>query len=308
MNPIKFFWSLYQPGGMFCPGVAAAVIGAGVIGAAGTAYSADQSRKASNKANDAASAAARQALLPISTGASYVNRGAGIATIDPTIRGLREQTLGNLPGYRQNLNNAYSNFSGQLGGLYGQLQGNQNALVKAAQDPLRQSQAQQAGALQMDLGQRGLSGSSFGNAALTNLNTDYGTAIGNSGANALQSSLGAQLGVAGQQFGAAQSANQGGLVLDQQQQGVAGQNLAQELSALGLTQADIGSILNAGALGASATNAYAQNIGRGVGSLGQLATGLSRYYRPNQSLGDPNNQVSSGWTSDQANYYDGGLN
>lgn len=295
MNPIKFFIQAHE---FLHPHVAAAVVGGAAIGLAGSAMSADAARSASNKANDAAERANQLALMPLSTGYSSTNRGAGTVSIDPTIRGLRDATLANLPQYRQNLGQAYGQYQDQLGGIYGQLQGNQNALVTAAQAPLMQQQAMQSGALQKDLGLRGLSGSSFGGQALTNLNTDYATAIGNTGANALNASLQAQAGIAGQQFGASQAFNQGGLQLDQAQQGVAGQDLAQELSALGLTQADIGSILGSGALAQQAQLGYANNIGRSVGSLGQLATGLSRYQSNSgvaSNATDAGGQVDSWW-------------
>lgn len=289
MNPIKLFWKFLEFPRFHV--AAAAIGGSALVGLAGSVYGADQARSAANTATDAANRANELALHPLSTGSSSINRGAGTVSIDPSIRALRDSTLANLPAYRANLGNAYTNFQGQLGGIYGQLQGNQNALVTAAQAPILQQQASQSGALQSDLGLRGLSGSSFGNQALTNLNTDYSTAAGNAGVNALQTSLGAQAGIAGQQFGASQALNQGNLQIDQQQQGVAGQDLAQELSALGLSQADVGSILQSGALAQQAQLGYANNVGRSVGSLGQLATGLSPYtkYLNSNSANNPAN-------------------
>jgi hypothetical protein len=257
-------------------GIETAAIG---LGAAGLFAGADSARRSANIAGDAASQANQLALMPRSTGLSNINPRGGTVYIDPRIRAMREQSLANIPGYQQQLSGAYGNYMGQLGGLYNQLGSNANPFLQAQTAPLMQAQAQASGNLTRDQGMRGISGSSFGDQALTNLNTDYGRAIGNAGALATQQTIGAQEGLAGQMFGAAGTnvaAQQG---LQGQYASVANQNLAQELSALGLSQADIGSILQGGQLGASAQAGYGQAIGQGLGSMGQLMYGLSPYYR-----------------------------
>jgi hypothetical protein len=286
--------SWFLPGGFFCPGVGAAVIGAGVLGAGGAIYSADQARKASNTATDAAKQANELALMPLSSGASSINRRAGTVSLDPSIRALRDSTLANIPGYRSNLNTAYGDFSGRLGSIYGGLQGNQSPFIQARVNPLLQQQAQQTGQLQTSLGMRGLSGSSFGDQALTNLNTDYGRAIGDQAALATQDTLNAQTGVAGQMFNAAGANNQQNMALDTSIQGTAGQDLAQELSALGLAPADIGAILNSGVLAGNAGQNYASNIGQSIGSMGNLFTGLSKYQYPGLRSPSTSPQYGSG--------------
>ncbi len=268
------FLSWFLPGGFFCPGVAAAVVGAGVLGAGASIYSADKAR---SSANSQADQARQLALLPRSTQyGSSVNPSAGTSIIDPSIRGMREASLSGIPGYKQQYSNAIGSLNSGLGGILGQLQSNQNPFMQARVNPLLQQQAQQQGALATSNNLRGIAGSSFGNQAMTNLNTDYGRAIGDQGALATQESLGAQTGIMGNLY----TANVGNIGqqfgMDQQYSNVADQNLAQELSALGLSQADVGSILGANSQSMAANQNYLGGLGRSLSGLGSSFAGIQQ--------------------------------
>jgi len=98
------------------------------------------------------------------TGFSSAHKGR--ITLDPSIRGIQDEILGNLRGVRgfttQNLND----FLSRSRGLRQRFEGNRGALLQARINPTLQANAQRLGGLQRNLGQRNLGGSSFGNIAL----------------------------------------------------------------------------------------------------------------------------------------------
>ena len=98
------------------------------------------------------------------TGFSSVRKGR--VRLDPSIRAIQEEVLGNLRGVRgfttQNLND----FLSQSRGLRQRFEGNRGALLQARINPTLQANARRLGALQQNIGQRRLGGSSFGNIAL----------------------------------------------------------------------------------------------------------------------------------------------
>ena len=289
------FLSWFLPGGFFCPSVAAAVIGGAALGAGAGIYGADKARSSANKQADQAK---ELALLPRSTQyGSAVNPRGGYTTIDPSIRGLRESSLSGIPGYKQQYGQAIGNLNSGLGGILGQLQGNQNPFMRARVNPLLQQQAQQQGQLQQSNVLRGLGGSSFADQSMTNQNTDYGRAIGDQGALATQESLGAQTGIMGNLY-AANAGNIGQQYgMDQQYSNVANQNLQQELSALGLSQADIGSILGANAQSMQANQQYLGAVGRGLGGLGSAIGQVNTNYGQNRWNGNYFNSSTPADTS-----------
>lgn len=131
----------------------------------------------------------------------------GVTRLDPTIRNTILETMGNTRG------------------LLGQAQGNQNAFIQARVNPLLAQVAQRRGGLERDLGRRGVSGSSFGNQALSGFDFDAQRAIGDARSQATQESLGFQSSLN-------QLLQQGGSDL-----------LNQELSALGLSNINIQNLL-----------------------------------------------------------------
>lgn len=260
--------------------MAAVAAGAAVVG---TGYSIYSGERANKQAQNQANQANQLATLPRKTNyGSSVNPGAGTSFIDPSIRALRESSLTGIPGYKAQYGAALGQLNSGLGGVLGQLQSNQNPYIQARVNPLLQQQAKDQGALQQSNVLRGISGSSFADQSMTNLNTDYGRAIGDAGALATQESLGGQTGIMGNLY----AANVGNIGqqygMDQQYANVANQNLQQELAALGLSQADIGSILGAGAQANQANQAYIGQVGSSLGALGTAFSGLrspqTQYY------------------------------
>lgn len=148
-----------------------------------------------------------------STGASSVNN--GLAIIDPSIRRLRESSL--------------SDYLKSSGELRNRFVGNQSDYVNAILNPLRESLASRRGELQRSIGMRGLSGSSFGEQSMTNLDVTGQREIRD--ANALAQAQGMDF------------LNNLDATRLQAQNTVAEQNLAQELSALGLGQAQINQLM-----------------------------------------------------------------
>lgn len=132
----------------------------------------------------------------IQTPFSKVHEGA--ARLDPTIRDTFTRGLTNLQG------------------LYDQAGGNQGAFIQARVNPLEAQIAQNRGALERSISQRGLGGSSFGNQALTSFNMDAGRALGDARALATNEAMNQQATLQQLMFG-------GGEEL-----------LKQELAALGL--------------------------------------------------------------------------
>lgn len=235
-------------GGGFLGGLGltgAQALGLGVTGL-GTIYGANRASKAASEEADIARQALAQANQPRSTQyGSSVNPAAGTSFIDPSIRAMRERSLQNIPGYQ-------SIISGQMNNVLG---GDENAFL----NPVLQNMALQRGQLSRGLTDRGLGGSSFMSQALGNFESAAAPGIAQA---KLQGQL-SKLDAAGQ--GVSQLQN-----LDNLYANVAGQNLQQELSALGLSQADIGAILGAGQQIGQAGQRVSDVYGRGLDVFGRI--------------------------------------
>ncbi len=280
--------------------VAVAVGGGALLGGL---YSANQQRSAANSANQTANTALDYSLVNRYTNNnSFVHPRTGEVNLDPSIRGLQQQSLSYIPGYQNQLQSNFGNYSQGLGGILSGLQGNQNAYIQARQAPLQQAYAQQSGALQQGNVNRGIAGSSFGNQSLTNLGTDYGTAIGNAGALGMNDSLNAQSGLYGNLYNAGTQNVSGQSALTNQYNQAGQQNLQQELASLGLSQANIQGVLGAGDLSATANQNYMTGLGGSLGALGSAFGGIANM---NQQYQNPYYQ-QYGWTNPQYNSTYGG--
>ena len=150
-----------------------------------------------------------------STGFSTVKN--GVTTIDPTIRALRESSL--------------TDYLNSTGDIRSRFLGNESAYVNSLLNPLRQSLASRRGELQRSLGLRGLGGSSFGNQSMTNLDISGQRELRDANAQAQAQNLEFLNSLDSSRLSA--------------QNNVAQQNLEQELSALGLGQAQISALMAA---------------------------------------------------------------
>ncbi len=197
----------------------------------------------------------------------------GYTSIDPNIRALREQTLQNLPGYRNTINDAYGTLGNNLFDIRNQFASNSNPYVQARVDPVLQQGAQARGNLIQGLNRRNIFGPLY-QQSLNTFESDLGRQVGDAGALATNDQLQALLGIDTTRYNAALSSVQALQGLDQAQQSVAAQNLAQELAALGLSQADTGAILGAAQLNMQQNQLNDQMLGRGLYGLGQGLAGL----------------------------------
>lgn len=261
-----------------------AVIG-GAMALGGSVYSANRSSKAAKDASNAAS---------MGTGGT-TNYGSRITpdghmrytTIDPRIRALREQSLQRLPGYRSSLTDAYSTLQPGLQEArqgfqsnYQSLMSNQNPFIQARVNPLLQRAAAQRGSLQRSMTNRGLGGSSFYSQSLGNFERDLAGAEGDQRSLATQEALTAQrqalsdmVGIDSQIYNSALSSIQALQGLDATEREVAAANLAQELSALGLSQADTSAIMQAAGLRMQSAQLQTDTIGRGLDVFGRMIGG-----------------------------------
>lgn len=250
-----------------------------IVGAAATVYSANQAKKGAASQANAANRALDASTLPRRTQyGSRVDPGAGISRIDPSIRALREQSIGNVPQYQnlirgqtQDTLGSLGQVQSQLGGLYGQY--SDQAFV----DPTKQRIAAARGQVVNNLSQRGLGGSSFYTQGLGNFETAAAPAL----LQAQQAALSGRQGLLGdiantavQQQGTASAGVAQLQNLDNLYASVAGQNLQQELSALGLSQADIAGILGAANQLGQAGALRADITGKSLDAFGQIAGGL----------------------------------
>ena len=304
-----------------------ALAGAAIIGGA-TIYSANQAKKGAQAQADAANRALDYSQAPRRTQyGSYVGPSSGLvpsviptspfaslagsggirgligrastpqsneitAFIDPSIRAMREQSLANVPSYqsilRPQLDTALQGLGqtrGRLEELYGQT--NDNAFM----DPLLQRLALARGELTRGLVNRGLGGSSFQASALGNFESAAAPGIAQARQQGLQARQGLLTDLANADVQGLSTAGAGVAQLqnlDNLYASVAGQNLNQELAALGLSQADIAGILGAanqlgqaGQLRADASGRLLYGAGQLLPLLGQMGgastpTGMSQ--------------------------------
>ncbi len=227
------------------------------------------------------------------------SRWPGAITIDPTIRDLRHESLGRMPGYRNTLGSAYQNYDSMLGGLQTQLSSNQNPYIQARVNPLLQQQAVGRQNLTNSFARRGIFGDLYTN-ALANYDTTTGRGIADQGALATRENINSQLGVSGARYSGATDYISQLRGMDTQQQAVAAADLQQELSALGLGAPDMSAVLQASGFGNQVNQQNNAMFGRALyglgGSLGQIA---------GQYQGGGGGGLSSAWGGVTPDMYSG---
>ena len=124
-----------------------------------------------------------------STGFSNVN-GTGF-TLDPSVRRLQESGITSVGAGQNQFSTAVGKFGGAMGELRSRLFGNEDPYMRARTAPTEARFAQERGALQRDLGRRGLAGSSFGQQAQTTQATEQERALADQRALATQESINA---------------------------------------------------------------------------------------------------------------------
>lgn len=165
---------------------------------------------------------------PFRTGYSSIIN--GTVSLDPTIRKIQNQALGNY-------SNLYSSLGANRNQFLKSVTGNRNAFIQARVDPLKASLGRGRAALQQGLQRRGVYGS-FANQDLANYDSQANSQLGDATAQALQDALNSQV------QGDTTYAN----AMDNQNSGIdtiAQQRLTGELQALGLSNDTISNLLGA---------------------------------------------------------------
>ena len=169
----------------------------------------------------------------------------GNVTMDPSIRAIQDQAMARNAGLYGDLNTGGAEIMNNLRGTRSRFQGNQSAYIESKLNPMRQEYAQREGALQRNIGLRGLTGSSFGQQSLDSFSTEKNRGLGDARAQAEFENLSALTGIDAQMaqtmFGkVGQQMQLNGMDLD-----TAKARLAGELQALGVGQAQINTMVNA---------------------------------------------------------------
>jgi|GEM_PF-3474988 len=166
------------------------------------------------------------------TGFSFTHKGQ--TRLDPSIRAIQDEVLGNLRDARgfttQNLND----FLSRSRGLRQRFEGNRGALLQARINPVLQANAQRLGGLQQGLGRRQLGGSSFANIALGDEASRAGRELGDATALGEMESLQALTGLDQNTINSVFQNAQIQAMLNGESMEVAQQRAMMELQALGL--------------------------------------------------------------------------
>ena len=167
-------------------------------------------------------------------GTGYSDMEYGNVTIDPSIRAIQEQNLSKNNNLYNELGTSGQNIMGNLEGLRSAYQGNMSAYNQARVNPLEQELTTQQGQLQRSIGMRGLSGSSFGDQAMTNFGIDKQRSLGDARALAATENFQALTGIDAQMADTLFKKVSQQAALTGMDAQTARDRLQQELSALGL--------------------------------------------------------------------------
>ncbi len=183
------------------------------------------------------------AFNPVNTGYSSMDR--GVVRIDPSIRAIQDKGLARIDELYGQTGAYGDELIGNTRTLRNRFLGNQSDYANAQLNPLRQQIANRRGELQRGTSIRGLTGSSFGDQAMSSFDFESQRALQDASANVemqqLQALTGIDANLAQQMFGkvSMQSA------LNGESLDVAKNRLEQELRALGLGMDQVRLMTNA---------------------------------------------------------------
>ena len=123
---------------------------------------------------------------PFFTNTGFSNISGNSIRLDPSIRRLQDEALGRNTAIYGDIGQATDRFLSNTKSLRDRFLGNQGAFMNARLNPIKQRFSMLRDQTQQGLGQRGLSGSTFMNEALTNVDTTAGRELGDAGALATQ--------------------------------------------------------------------------------------------------------------------------
>lgn len=126
---------------------------------------------------------------PLFTGTDFSSRDGGKISFDPSIRSLQESGIDSAATGQREFGQAVGRFGGELGELKSRLFTNQDPFTQARTAATEERFAGERGALQRDIGRRGLGGSSFGQQAQTTQASQQERELNNQRALATQESI-----------------------------------------------------------------------------------------------------------------------
>lgn len=174
----------------------------------------------------------------------YSSAVGGNTTIDPSVRGIQNDFLRrnmSLYGDVGGATDKYLSANQSLRDAYG---ANNGAYVQARVNPVLQRFGALQAQTQQSLGQRGLSGSSFQDQAMRNIQLDASLAEGDARALATNESFNAMRGLNSDDLGAMFQRIQGQSALNGESNQIAQQRFAQEMAGLGMSQQQIQQMIN----------------------------------------------------------------
>lgn len=171
--------------------------------------------------------------------------GSSKVRMDPSIRAIQEQVLSRNTNLYNELGESGKNILGNLQGLRGRYEGNAAAYTQARVNPLEQELTTRQGELQRNLGLRGVSGSSFGEGAQTNFAIDKERALGDARSQAEMENLQAITGIDAQMASTLFNKTSQQMQINNMDLDTAKTRLAGELQAMGASQAQINTMVQA---------------------------------------------------------------
>lgn len=133
----------------------------------------------------------KSSTSPLYKGTQYSSVNNGIVNLDPSIRTLQGQGIGSMTNGTNSLSDVTGSVGADLGSLRSRLFTNMDPYTKAMVDPIKQQAAQATGSAELNLARRGLTGSSFRDQTLENVNSDYNRQISDASATAINNSINA---------------------------------------------------------------------------------------------------------------------
>jgi hypothetical protein len=214
---------------------------------------------------------------PQRTGLGSAFNPGGTSYLAPAIQDPRAQILADMPGYKSALQAQYGLFGDRLGATRGEFIGNESPFMQAALSPLQRQGELAIGGLERSAARRGLAGSSLANMDITNARREFGQAMADTTARVRDMQLARRLGIDEAALNAGIGEVQNFAALDQQTQQMLAQQATEQLNLLGLTQDQVGNMLQPLQWQMQANQNYATNLGNlafGTGTaLGQVPWG-----------------------------------
>lgn len=169
----------------------------------------------------------------------------GRLTLDPSIRNLQDQGLNKMNSIYGDVGNATDRYIGSTQSLRDSIGGESGAFIQSRVNPILQRFGRLRDTTQQNLGQRGLSGSSFADQSMRNIETDASREEGDARVKANMEIISAQAGLDKDMLGSVfqKASLQAGLNNENYQ--VAAARLQQELASLGLDAGQIGQLMQA---------------------------------------------------------------